>query len=136
MTSSALELVGSGVADLSIRQVAERTGLSIHTLRYYERAGLISSVKRAANGHRRYSENDLIWLEFLKRLRATGMPTSQMKRFAELRRQGDASKAERIALLKTHYLSVENQIDELSNNLGAIREKIKRLSGASPEKVR
>lgn len=121
------------MAGLSISQVAERTGLSIHTLRYYERAGLIIGVGRADNGHRCYAEADVVWLEFLKRLRATGMPMSQMKHFADLRRQGDASRDERAIMLEKHFAAVEKHIAGLNDNLHAICEKLRRLRGAALE---
>lgn len=76
---------------LTIQEVAERTALSPHTLRYYERVGLLEAPDRAASGHRRYGEGDLEWLTLLKRLRATGMPIREMRRYAELVRQGDES---------------------------------------------
>lgn len=72
--------------ELPIQQVAHRTGLSIHALRYYERLGLMASISRLPNGHRRYSEADLEWIDFLKCLRATAMPIVEMQRFAEITR--------------------------------------------------
>ncbi len=122
------------MAELSISQVAERTGLSIHTLRYYERADLITGVRRGANGHRCYTETDVAWLEFLQRLRATGMPTSQMRHFAELRRQGNASLEERVAMLEGHHAAVEARIAELNDNLQAIRGKLLCLRDTAPER--
>lgn len=73
---------------LPIAAVAQRTGLSAHTLRYYEKAGLVESVGRNAGGQRRYAAADLEWLMFLLRLRTTGMSIADMQRFAELRRAG------------------------------------------------
>jgi hypothetical protein len=73
-------------AGLPIAEVVERTGLSRDTLRYYEKAGLIDAVDRSSGGQRRYASADLAWLEFLLRLRATGMSIADMQRFAELRR--------------------------------------------------
>ena len=61
-----------------IGEAAQITGLSVDTLRYYERAGLIDPVRRERNG-RRYEETDLLWLAFLRRLRATGMPIAQVR---------------------------------------------------------
>ncbi len=58
----------------TIQQIAKETNLSRHTLRYYERIGLILDVDRAPNGHRRYSDDDIEWIAFLKQLKATGMP--------------------------------------------------------------
>jgi DNA-binding transcriptional MerR regulator len=109
---------------LSIREVAARTGLSAHTLRYYERIGLLDPVEREASGHRRYAAADLAWIDFLNRLRATGMPIRGMRRFAELRRGGEATVAERRALLEHHKTEVEMHIRALKKDLVAVTEKI------------
>lgn len=109
---------------LTIEQVAERTGLSVHTLRYYERIGLLDPVDRATSGHRRYAAKDLAWIEFLIRLRATGMPIRHMQEFAVLRRQGDITIARRCALLEAHQQMVQTHIEELQRNLEAINQKI------------
>ncbi len=78
---------------LTIQQVAEATGLSVYTLRYYERIGLIHPIGRAENPHRRYTADDIGWIDFLKKIRATGMSMQQMQAYAELQRQGDAENA-------------------------------------------
>ncbi len=109
---------------LTIEQVAAQTGLSAHTLRYYERIGLLDAVARATSGHRRYAAKDLAWLEFLTRLRMTGMSIRHMQEFAELRRRGDATIAERRALLEAHQQAVQARIAELQHNLEAITGKI------------
>jgi DNA-binding transcriptional MerR regulator len=109
---------------LTIEQVAERTGLSAHTLRYYERIGLLDPVGRATSGHRRYAAKDPVWIEFLTRLRATGMSIRHMQEFAALRRQGDATIVRRCALLEAHQQMVQTHIEELQQNLKAIRQKI------------
>jgi DNA-binding transcriptional MerR regulator len=109
---------------LTIEQVAERTGLSAHTLRYYERIGLIDPVGRATCGHRRYAAKDLAWIEFLIRLRATGMPIRHMQEFAALRRQGNTTIARRRVLLEAHRQMVQMHIEELQRNLEAISQKI------------
>ena len=89
---------------LTIAQVAEATGLSTHTLRYYERIGLLDSVQRRDNGHRVFRAEDMTWLAFLLRLRDTGMPIAQMLQYAALRRQGDSleSVSARQRLLELH----------------------------------
>jgi DNA-binding transcriptional MerR regulator len=109
---------------ITIEQVAQRSGLSAHTLRYYERIGLLDPVGRATNGHRRYAAKDLVWLEFLTRLRATGMPIRHMLEYAELRRRGDTTIAERRALLEAHQQLIQARISELERNLAAITAKI------------
>jgi DNA-binding transcriptional MerR regulator len=114
--------------ELTIQQAADRTGLSVHTLRYYERIGLIAPVDRASNGHRRYSDDDIGWIGFLNKLRSTGMPIAKMKQYADLQRQGDATRAERLALLKEHGRVVKQKIQELTDYLEVIESKIDHYS--------
>lgn len=108
----------------TIQEVAEATGLSVHTLRYYERINLIHPINRADNTHRRYSEGDIGWIEFLKKLRATGMSIQDMQHYAELQRKGDATLPERVEMLKALQCEVETRIDELQEHLKLIRYKI------------
>jgi DNA-binding transcriptional MerR regulator len=82
--------------EFSIQQVAEITGLSIDTLRYYERIKLLEPVSRASSGHRRYRQKDIDWIGLVINLRETGMPLAQIHYFAELRRQGEATATERL----------------------------------------
>ena len=110
--------------ELTISEVAERTGLTRHTLRYYERDGLMLGVGRAGSGHRRYSERDLGWIELITKLRATGMPIREVRRYAELVRAGDGNEDERLALLQAHRGRVLAQLDAMAAYLGAIEEKI------------
>lgn len=112
--------------ELTIQEVTVRTGLSVHALRYYERVGLLDPVSRAASGHRRYTTDDLTWVEFLQCLRRTGMSIRQMQTFAGLRRQGDAAIRERLAFLETHEQQVQAHLDELERSLVVIRRKIGR----------
>jgi DNA-binding transcriptional MerR regulator len=109
---------------MTIQQVARETGLSVHTLRYYERIGLISPVDRAPNGHRRYTEDDVGWIGFLNKLRATGMPITKMRQYADLQRQDGDTLAERLALLEEHRREVKKRIQELERNLAVIEHKI------------
>lgn len=109
---------------LTIREVAERSGLTASTLRYYERVGLLDAPERNDTGRRRYSAGDLAWIEFLCRLRATGMPIRRMQRFAELRRGGARTVPDRLELLEEHQVAVQRQIRELRRALRAIDEKI------------
>jgi DNA-binding transcriptional MerR regulator len=109
---------------LTIGQVAETIGVSTHTLRYYEQAGLIRAVGRTQAGHRLYSPADLDWLLFVMRLKATGMPIAGMQAFAALRAQGEPTMAARRDLLAAHRDAVLARIAELQSNLGAIVDKI------------
>jgi DNA-binding transcriptional MerR regulator len=113
--------------DLTIQQVAQQTGLSIDTLRYYERIGLLEPVGRARNGHRRYTQNDLAWIDLLLRLRDTGMPRAQMKRFAELRRRGSATLTERRLMLEQHQHSLQQYMQELELHMASLQHKIARI---------
>src|SRR5690349_2481368 len=109
---------------LTIQQVAEATGLSVHTLRYYERIGLIHSIGRAQNTHRRYTMDDIGWINFLNKLRATGMSIQQMQDYATLQRMGDESLLQRVEMLKAVERKVEDHINELQHHLELIRYKI------------
>ncbi|MGO4691058.1 MerR family transcriptional regulator [Glaciibacter sp. 2TAF33] len=112
-------------ARLSIAAVATRTGLTAHTLRYYEATGLmLHQVERAPSQHRRYSEADITWVVFLTRLRSTGMPISRIKEYVELARRGDATSADRLELLLRHRISVVAQLEEVQRSLAAIDYKI------------
>src|SRR5216683_3533598 len=87
-------------AGLSIAEAARRTGVSAHTLRYYERAGLVvTPVDRTAGGRRRYREPDLVWITVCTRLRATGMPIKTIRRYAQLVSAGPGNEQERLALM-------------------------------------
>lgn len=111
---------------LSIAEAAKATGLSPYTLRYYEQIGLIAPVERRG-GARRYGDADMRWLEFLVRLRATGMSMRDMQRYAQLRRQGNtpASLAERQTLMEDHAQRVEADMRVLGETLDYIRNKIR-----------
>ena len=107
-----------------IAEVVARTGLTAHTLRYYERAGLIEPPAREWNGHRRYTEGDLGMITILTKLRATGMPIVGMRRYAALCRQGPGNEAERRALLLEHREQVLSRIDQLQADLAVVDWKI------------
>lgn len=114
---------------MTIAQVAERTGLSHDTLRYYEKAGLIERVGRTTGNQRRYDTADLAWLEFLLRLRETGMSIADMQRFARLRAQGDATVADRLAMLREHRAELADRIRALRRNASALDDKITHYEG-------
>lgn len=113
------------MSDLSIGEVAERTGLSVHALRFYEREGILANpVRRAAGGRRLYSEDDVEWLRLCILLRASGMPVPAIRRYTELVRQGDGNEQDRLTLLRQHEQKVVEQIDELNRCLDVIRYKV------------
>jgi DNA-binding transcriptional MerR regulator len=110
---------------LSIAEAARRTGVSVHTLRYYERAGLVvAPVGRTAAGRRRYRQLDLDWITICTRLRATGMPIKAIRRYAELVAAGSGNESDRLALLETHRSDVVAQLAELEESLKLIDRKI------------
>lgn len=115
---------------LTVREASEFTGLSAHTLRYYERVGLLEPVTRNAGGHRRYAQTDLEHLKFLHCLRATGMPIRHMQEYATLVRQGRATLDARLELLESHKRDVQGRIRELEGMLAIIDAKVKRLQQA------
>src|SRR5450432_892986 len=114
--------------ELNIQQMVQATGLSAHTLRYYERAGLMREhVERdEGNGYRSYTPQHVAWIEFLKRLRPTGMPIRDIQRYTELVRQGEQTMPERLQLLKQHQSRVEEHMQEVEHHLEAITLKITR----------
>ncbi len=115
---------GTSAGSVSVGEAAAKVGLSTHTLRWYEQEGLISPVTRDAAGRRRYLPADLDWLQLLIRLRSTGMSVADMRRYAELARQGDGTLAERLRLFEEHRIRVLARIAELNRDLEVIDFKI------------
>ena len=110
---------------LSISDAAEVTGVSAHTLRYYERAGLMRDpVPRGRSSHRRYTDEEIRWVSLLTKMRATGMPIRRIREYAELARAGEGTEAARLELLEEHRRAVLEQLDEIRSNLAAIDTKI------------
>ncbi|MFI5957131.1 MerR family transcriptional regulator [Cryptosporangium sp. NPDC051539] len=107
----------------TVQEAADKTGLTGHTLRYYERIGLIWDVERDPSGHRRYTESQVGWLVMLTRLRATGLPIAGMRRYADLVRSG-RGEAERVELLRRHRTAVVARMAELTADLAVIDGKI------------
>jgi len=109
----------------SISQVAHETGLSTHTLRYYEREGLmLTSVDRATSTHRRYTDADVAWVTFLTKLRRTSMSIAEMRRYVGLVRDGESTTRDRLELLQHHRTTVLAELDEVTKSLNAIDYKI------------
>jgi DNA-binding transcriptional MerR regulator len=110
---------------VTIAEAARRTGVSAHTLRYYERAGLVvSPVDRTTGGRRRYRELDLKWIIICTKLRATGMPIRGLRRYAELVAAGPGNEQDRLALLEAHRADVLARLAEIQENLKVIDHKI------------
>jgi DNA-binding transcriptional MerR regulator len=111
---------------LGIGQVAERTGLSIHTLRFDEREGLFATpVHRGPGGRRVYSEWDVEWLEVCTRLRASGMPLTAIRQYASLVGEGTGNEEDRLRLLREHLEHVTAQIAALTESRDLVTFKIR-----------
>ncbi|WP_316668022.1 aldo/keto reductase [uncultured Propionibacterium sp.] len=110
---------------IPIGELAETTGLSVDTLRYYERAGLMRDpVPRDGTGRRVYGPADTRWVAFLVKLRRSGMPIGMIRRYARLARRGEATAHDRLMLLREHRHDVLARLDGLGQDLAAIDHKI------------
>lgn len=121
--------------EYSIGEFSKLTGLGIHTLRYYEQEQLLSPARSAAN-RRQYSDSDLAWVDFVKRLKETGMPISEMRRYAALRAAGDRTLAERLEMLTAHREALRGQMQDLEEHMEKLENKIlfyRRKIACAPE---
>ena len=110
---------------LTIGEVAERTGLSVHTLRFYEQEGLfIEPIPRTAGGRRMYSDQEIEWLGVCSKLRSSGMPLPDIRRYVELVRGGESTVQERFTVLRAHEDRVRAQLAELQDALATIEFKV------------
>jgi len=112
------------MTELTPAEMSERTSVPIDTLRYYEKEGLLQNVARASSGHRRYSHDDVLWVEVLRCLRETGMTIEQLRNYCDLGSQGDHTEPERRRILVEHRESVERQISEREEALRLIDHKL------------
>ncbi|WP_405993589.1 MerR family transcriptional regulator [Streptomyces sp. NBC_00986] len=113
-----------GEDSYTISEVVAFTGLTAHTLRWYERIGLMPHIDRSHTGQRRYSNHDLDWLDLVGKLRLTGMPVADMVRYAELVREGDHTYGDRFDLLEATRRDVLARIAELHDTLAVLDRKI------------
>jgi DNA-binding transcriptional MerR regulator len=118
---------------LTVSEAAERVGLTTYTLRWYEQEGLVAPVGRDSAGRRRYTRSDVDWLVLLTRLRRTGMPVRDMRRYAELARQGDRTLGARRALFEAHRARVLARMAELAEDLKVLDYKIDAYRRAEEE---
>ena len=108
----------------TIKEAAAETGVTAHTLRYYERIGLLEPIDREENGRRRYGEADIYSVRFLTMLRATGMPIRDMLVFMRLTRIGDETVSERAELLERHQRELRSRLKELAGHMEVLERKI------------
>ncbi len=124
---------------LSIGELAAQSGLTTHTLRYYEQAGVLLPAARAPNGHRRYRADDLAWLAFVMRLKDTGMPLAEIRRYAQLRAKGASTTAARLAVLEAHRERLAARMQTLAHSQAALEDKIghyRKVLGRTPARSR
>ena len=109
----------------SIGQVAQKTGLSTHTLRYYEKEGLLPFVKKSGSGLRIFSDSDLGWLAMIECLKETGMPLKGIKQYIDWFIEGDSTLQNRLAMFRAQKTHIEEQIAQLQKHMEKINYKIK-----------
>lgn len=109
---------------MNMREFSDRVELSSYTLRYYEKIGLLKHVQRNSSGHRTYSNRDIDWVNFIKRLKDTGMPLEEIQKYASLRALGAETVAERQALLEQHRENLVEHIRRQNEHLTALDKKI------------
>lgn len=114
---------------MKIGELSKRSGLTAHTIRYYERIGLLPYADRDRSGQRDYDASILTWIEFLDRLKTTGMPVREMLRYAALRERGVGTEAERGALLEQHRERVRAHVARLQACLLVLDTKIAGYAG-------
>lgn len=108
----------------TIGEVAERCGVTAHTLRYYDKEGLLPYVDRSANGIRRFKEQDFEWLTLITCLKESGVPIKKIKEFVDWSMEGDLTIDNRLEFLKSHKKDVEQKMIELQKNMDLINYKI------------
>ena len=112
-------------ATLSIGEVSALTGLTTHTLRFYEQEGLFfAPVRRNAAGRRVFTEGEVEWLKVCTRLRSSGMPLPEIRRYAQLVLEGAGNEAERFEILRRHEAKVQQQVADLQEALDIIHKKV------------
>lgn len=119
---------------MNVIEFSRRVGVSPHTIRYYEKIGLLGDIQRLANGHRYFSEKDVKWIEFVQRLKDIGMPLEQIHWYAEMRAQGDSTISARQQLLYRHAQQLKKSIAAQQQHLNRLNDKIALYQSAIDEK--
>lgn len=109
---------------MNMKTFAELTGLTPYTLRYYEKIGLLKGVQRNDSGHRVFSTKEVKWVEFIIRLKETGMPLEQILHYSELREQGEETILARQRMLEVHRKALKNKLKSQMKHLSALDSKI------------
>jgi len=109
---------------MNIQKFSELTQLSAHTLRYYEKIGLLKTIARNSSGHRYFTEQDVIWVGFIKRLKETDMPLADILEYVQLHSQGEATASVRMEMLQQHATALQSKISEEQQHLKMLQQKI------------
>lgn len=107
-----------------IKEVAEMTGVSAYTLRYYEKEGILPPISRDSSKKRAYSDENLSWIEIVTCLKQTKMPVSDIKEIVRLSIIGDETIPTRKEILMNHRLEMKRQMAELKKSIDKIDKKI------------
>jgi len=109
---------------MNIKKFSQVTQLSAHTIRYYEKIGLLTHIARNSSGHRYFTDKDITWVAFITRLKETGMPLAEIIKYAQLRSQGEVTSAARMALLQQHAQMLKTKIAQEQHHLTKLNDKI------------
>lgn len=120
--------------EYQIKEFSSMTGLSSHTLRYYEKEGLLPSVQRNHHGVRSFSDQDLERIKLINCLKVTGMPIKEIRQFITLCQQGESTFVDRLALLQERKKVVLQQLADLERSLEHIDFKIEYYESAVQSK--
>ncbi len=108
----------------SIGQVAKKLGLTTHTIRYYDKEGLLPFVRKGSSGARVFEEDDVDWLIIVECLKGTGMPLKEIRTYIQLCQQGDATLQKRFEMFKKQKEKIEKQMNTLKQYMEKIDFKI------------
>lgn len=120
---------------MNVTEFSKRVGLSPHTVRYYDKIGLLADIQRLPNGHRSFSEKDVTWIGFVQRLKDTGMPLEKILEYASLRKEGSTTLLQRKELLTEHSSNLQHQISKQKQHLKRLQEKIELYQSALEGKI-
>ena len=121
--------------NMNVSEFSKRIGLSPHTIRYYDKIGLTGKITRLSNGHRSFSEKDVKWIEFVQRLKDTGMPLEKILDYAKLRKKGNGTLSARQNLLANHSDELKRRIVIQTDHLKKLNEKIALYQSAIEGKI-
>lgn len=109
----------------TIAQISKKLKLSTHTLRFYEKEGILPFIERDINGNRIFQEQDLRWLELVECFKGTGMPLKEIRAYLDLCHQGDSTLEERLAIMKEHKIKMQAELAKIKNFMKKIDYKLK-----------